>query len=70
VIIEHKRPQMPPGLPPAISQLAEECWQQAAEARPSFEQLVARLQVLLAGSEHLVPQASEQRPQSGFVTDF
>jgi hypothetical protein len=68
VIIEHKRPELPASTPPEITQLVEDCWQKSADARPSFQQLVARLEELLTRSSQLVAQA--EQADSGFVTDF
>jgi hypothetical protein len=62
---------MPPGTPPALVKLAQDCWMHAPDARPSFEQVVASLEALQAqlsggaGEAH----AAELR-QQGFVKDF
>lgn len=66
MIIEHKRPELPPSTPPEIAQLAADCWHQSADARPSFEQVVVRLQQALERSSQLVSQTVSDQ----FVADF
>jgi hypothetical protein len=68
VIIEGKRPQLPAAVPQEVAQLATDCWQQGADARPSFEHVVARLEQLLAGSPQPVSRADQTL--AGFTTDF
>ncbi len=68
MVIEHKRPEMPYDTPPQLVQLAEDCWQHSADARPSFAQLVARLEDLAGRVEELLVDV--QHAEQGAVTDF
>ena len=41
------RPDVPDDCPSPIAELMRECWQEAADSRPSFEQIVCRLHQLV-----------------------
>jgi hypothetical protein len=49
VIIQQARPQLPDDVPEELRQLAEACWQSCPDSRPSFRQVAASLEALLAG---------------------
>jgi hypothetical protein len=68
VIIEHKRPELPVTLPYELTQLASDCWQHSADERPSFQQLVARLEDMQSRVEQLVEQAV--LADTAYVVDF
>lgn len=68
VVIEHKQPEMLYYIPAQLVQLAEDCWQHSADARPSFAQLVARLEALSGSVEELLVVV--QHAEQGAVTDF
>ncbi len=63
---------MPPGTPAALVQLAQDCWQHSPDARPTFEQVVARLEALQAqlSRDQALEGAGEPGPEQGFVSDF
>ena len=44
--IEHKRPEIPRDAHPTVHKLLEQTWQEASDARPTFEQLAADLRAL------------------------
>ncbi len=68
VVIEHKRPDLPYSVPTQVAQLAADCWQQNPDARPSFQQLVTRLEDLNGNVEQLLAQVHQA--EQGSVTDF
>ncbi|KAF6262437.1 kinase-like domain-containing protein [Scenedesmus sp. NREL 46B-D3] len=47
VVQQRWRPGWPPGIPAPLRLLTEQCWAQEAAARPSFQQIVARLEQLM-----------------------
>lgn len=44
VALEHARPPLPPGLPNEIKVLIEESWSDCPDDRPSFQDIITRLQ--------------------------
>jgi hypothetical protein len=78
VIIDRARPTMPPGTPAALAQLAQDCWQHSPDARPRFEQVVVRLEALLAAlllaapADACPPAPRQAQPAApaDLVTDF
>ena len=66
---------MPPGTPAALVQLAQDCWQHSPDARPSFEQVVARLEalqaaLLAAGADEPGAHKAQPAAPAAMVTDF
>jgi hypothetical protein len=50
VVLRGLRPSFPPGTPLGYTQLACSCWHATAGQRPSFQEIVGRLQVGLLGA--------------------
>ena len=46
VVFDNKRPVFPIGTPVAYKELAEDCWQSSAALRPSFADVLTRLQTM------------------------
>uniref|UniRef100_A0A7S0WYY2 Protein kinase domain-containing protein n=1 Tax=Chlamydomonas leiostraca TaxID=1034604 RepID=A0A7S0WYY2_9CHLO len=67
VAVCNMRPVFPDDTPSAYRVLAEECWQSDAAARPSFEQVVERLQGMLDCVNRLVMPAAG-RPELEIVS--
>ncbi|PNH06403.1 putative serine/threonine-protein kinase [Tetrabaena socialis] len=75
-VLSGARPAFPTRTPAAWKGLAEECWAQLPEQRPSFEQVVQALQALLeqellhtAAAADAAPAASPARPKAARVRD-
>jgi hypothetical protein len=49
VVLRGLRPCFPVGTPPGYAQLAASCWHATAGARPTFQEVIARLQVRFWG---------------------
>ena len=84
VVQKGLRPGIPSNTPPALGQLMEACWAQDAGYRPSFKDLVPRLQsmleaareeesrrqaaIALAQSTAMAPQASKPVQGGGLLS--
>ncbi|KAG2424242.1 hypothetical protein HXX76_014626 [Chlamydomonas incerta] len=53
VVVSHRRPEFPPHTPAAYRALAERCWAADAAARPTFKEVLAELEALLATAPQL-----------------
>ncbi|KAG2440597.1 hypothetical protein HYH02_010177 [Chlamydomonas schloesseri] len=53
VVVSHRRPEFPPHTPAAYRALAERCWAAEASARPTFKEVLAELEALLAAAPQL-----------------
>lgn len=53
VVVQDVRPEFPKYVPEAVQQLAHDCWQRQPLKRPRFNEIVARLNILLDNVEDL-----------------
>lgn len=53
VVAENLRPMMPTYMPPAYTDLAQRCWAADRTQRPTFEEVVLELEVMLRDAESL-----------------
>jgi hypothetical protein len=52
LVLAHRRPAMPPEVPSDVQRLIEECWHGSAGCRPTAEEVVLRLDVVVASLPH------------------
>eukprot|EP00201_Polytomella_parva_P019299 CAMPEP_0175057736 /NCGR_PEP_ID=MMETSP0052_2-20121109/11433_1 /TAXON_ID=51329 ORGANISM="Polytomella parva, Strain SAG 63-3" /NCGR_SAMPLE_ID=MMETSP0052_2 /ASSEMBLY_ACC=CAM_ASM_000194 /LENGTH=555 /DNA_ID=CAMNT_0016322989 /DNA_START=154 /DNA_END=1821 /DNA_ORIENTATION=+ len=64
VVQKGLRPGIPPNCPPALAAIMESCWVSNPQARPSFRDIVPKLQLLLDATreEELRKQQQNQNP--------
>lgn len=67
VVQKGLRPPIPPGTPPALAELMQQCWQRRPEDRPSFDEAKVRMDDIWRAHR----QEDAKRPQqSGLFTKF
>jgi serine/threonine protein kinase len=65
VALNHERPALPAGVPPAVEELIHSCWRREADARPAFASihaLIERLPARLSAAEMLWLDAPHGHP--------